>query len=341
MFICNKESTHLGKRLSTIRKNTSSATSSIAAVDVNSINVTPTTSTNKEFTSDDYSTTIVPTLSSKSDAVTSTPKQEDLVLGLLKQIIRKHNITQATLLQLVNDVNDLKTNENDDECLLQLEQYLEDEKQMNDTIQELSRIGHNGQDSVKRVMSKVLSNELASQYSWLGLKKKIFSKLLFCQTASMAITVLQVPVNQSKEGLPKHRIMKIFGGNLLLYLKSVRFLDKRTNKPITVPSIVNLIKTLEGFLYLKNIIVNSGRAKYLFPRAFNQDYLENFFASLRTHGRYNSPDVAHFTTCFKSLIVDNFISRHSPSPNCEEDLSCGTLDNLRLFLTEKGVEGTR
>ncbi|KAF5279257.1 hypothetical protein FQA39_LY18301 [Lamprigera yunnana] len=30
-------------------------------------------------------------------------------------------------------------------------------------------------------------------------------------------------------------------------LKSVRFLDKRTNKPITVPSIVNLIKTLEGF----------------------------------------------------------------------------------------------
>ncbi|KAF5283700.1 hypothetical protein FQA39_LY17248 [Lamprigera yunnana] len=145
-----------GKRLSAIRKNTSSATSSIAAVDnVNSINVTPTASTNKEFTSDDYSTTIVPTLSSTSDAVTSTPKQQDLVLGLLKQIIRKQNIIQGTLLQLVNNVNDLKTNENvkqklvavnnsifllfdssfkEDEYLLQLEQYLEDEKQMNDTV---------------------------------------------------------------------------------------------------------------------------------------------------------------------------------------------------------------
>ncbi|KAF5280108.1 hypothetical protein FQA39_LY18142 [Lamprigera yunnana] len=177
MFIFNKESTYLGKRLSAIRKNTSSATSSIAAVDdVNSINVTLTTFTNKEFTSDDYSTTIVPTLSSTSDAVISTPKQEDLVFGLLKQIIRKQNIIQAILLQLVNDVNDLKTNENveqklvavnnsifllfdfplkDDEYFLQLEQYLEDEKQLNDTIQKLSRIGgHNGQDFVKRVMFK-------------------------------------------------------------------------------------------------------------------------------------------------------------------------------------------
>ncbi|KAF5270101.1 hypothetical protein FQA39_LY08513 [Lamprigera yunnana] len=113
------ESTHLSKRPSAIRKNTSSATSSIAAVDdVNSINVKPTTSTNKEFTSDDYSTTIVPTLSSTSDAVTSTPKQEDAVLGLLKQIIRKQNIIQAILLQLVNGVNDLKTNQNVEQKLV-------------------------------------------------------------------------------------------------------------------------------------------------------------------------------------------------------------------------------
>ncbi|KAF5277552.1 hypothetical protein FQA39_LY18464 [Lamprigera yunnana] len=52
----------------------------------------------------------------------------------------------------------------DDENLLQLDQYLENEKQMNDTIQGLSRIGGlNGQDFVKRVTSMVLSNELASQ----------------------------------------------------------------------------------------------------------------------------------------------------------------------------------
>ncbi|KAF5294423.1 hypothetical protein FQA39_LY13408 [Lamprigera yunnana] len=66
-----------------------------------------------QLITDDYSTTVVPTLSSTSDAVTSTPKQEDLVLG-----IRKQNIIQATLLQLVNDVNDLKTNENVEQKLV-------------------------------------------------------------------------------------------------------------------------------------------------------------------------------------------------------------------------------
>ncbi|KAF5286401.1 hypothetical protein FQA39_LY16321 [Lamprigera yunnana] len=89
---------------------------------------------------------------SSTSAVTLKPKQDDLVLGLFKQIIRKQNKIQATLLQLVNDVNDLKTKENveqklvafnnsifllfdfplkDVENLLQLEQYLENEKQMN------------------------------------------------------------------------------------------------------------------------------------------------------------------------------------------------------------------
>ncbi|KAF5282388.1 hypothetical protein FQA39_LY17585 [Lamprigera yunnana] len=128
---------------------------------------------------------------SSTSAVTPTPKQDDLVLGLLKQMIREQNIIQGTLLQLVNNVNYLKTMENvkqmliavnnsifpvfdipleDDENLLQLEQYLENEKQTNDTIQELSRIRglNNGQDFVKRVTSMVLSNELAGQYSWLG-----------------------------------------------------------------------------------------------------------------------------------------------------------------------------
>ncbi|KAF5284495.1 hypothetical protein FQA39_LY17030 [Lamprigera yunnana] len=49
---------------------------------------------------------------SSTSALTPTPKQDDLVLGLLKQIIRKQNIIQATLLQLVNNVNYLKTKEN-------------------------------------------------------------------------------------------------------------------------------------------------------------------------------------------------------------------------------------
>ncbi|KAF5306486.1 hypothetical protein FQA39_LY08892 [Lamprigera yunnana] len=50
---------------------------------------------------------------------------------------------------------------------------------MNDTIQGLwRRGGHNGQDFVKWVMSKILFNELASQYSWLGLKKGDIFKII-------------------------------------------------------------------------------------------------------------------------------------------------------------------
>ncbi|KAF5279826.1 hypothetical protein FQA39_LY18219 [Lamprigera yunnana] len=80
---------HLGKWLFAIT-NTSSATSLFADVDdVNSMNDTPTTSTRKEFTSDDYSTTtIVPILSSTS-AVTPTPKQDDLGLALQKDAAAK------------------------------------------------------------------------------------------------------------------------------------------------------------------------------------------------------------------------------------------------------------
>ncbi|KAF5286861.1 hypothetical protein FQA39_LY00394 [Lamprigera yunnana] len=148
---------------------------------------------------------------SSTFAVASTPKQNDLVLGLLKQIIIKQNIIQAALLQLVNNVNYLKTKENvkqklaavinsifpvfniplkDDENLLQLEQYLENGKQTNDTVfivygylysillltnfLDLRIINYQesedsmDRDFIKRVTAMVLLNELASQYSWLG-----------------------------------------------------------------------------------------------------------------------------------------------------------------------------
>ncbi|KAF5293026.1 hypothetical protein FQA39_LY13795 [Lamprigera yunnana] len=108
-----------------------------------------------------------------TDEVEVEVEKNELPQRLLKQIIRKQNIIEATLLQLVNNVNYLKTKENvkqklvadsnlifpvfdihlkDDENLLQLEQYLENEEQTNDTIQGLSRIGGlNREDFVKRV----------------------------------------------------------------------------------------------------------------------------------------------------------------------------------------------
>lgn len=44
------------------------------------------------------------------------------------------------------------------------------------------------------------------------------------------------------------------------------------------------------------------------------------------------PSVADFQNSFKSLLLNNLISRHSPYSNCEEDFSVGALDNLRSFL---------
>lgn len=68
-------------------------------------------------------------------------------------------------------------------------------------------------------------------------------------------------------------------------IQSMQFFDARTKKLSKVPSIINLIKTLKGFIYLKRTLLS--KMQYFLPRAFNQDCLENFFASLRGHGRRN------------------------------------------------------
>jgi hypothetical protein len=109
-------------------------------------------------------------------------------------------------------------------------------------------------------------------------------------------------------------------------------------KFVKIPSIVNLIKTLRGFIALKQKLL--GRVQYLLPRGINQDCLENFFSSIRVHGRHNrSPDVATFTTSFKTLSVNNFFARHSPGANCEQDDSHGALDTLRCFVTGEEIAG--
>ncbi|KAF5276947.1 hypothetical protein FQR65_LT16127 [Abscondita terminalis] len=56
--------------------------------------------------------------------------------------------------------------------LKEFEQYLEDANDFAKAVDELSRIGGaNAYDFTKRTMSKLLSNKLACEFSWLGLKK--------------------------------------------------------------------------------------------------------------------------------------------------------------------------
>lgn len=72
----------------------------------------------------------------------------------------------------------------------------------------------------------------------------------------------------------------------------------------------------------------------MLTRHFNQDPVENFFSSIRSHGLHNTnPSCCMFISAYKSLVVNNLVSSHSVASNCEEDESDGCLSMLRSFLT--------
>lgn len=104
------------------------------------------------------------------------------------------------------------------------------------------------------------------------------------------------------------------------------------------PTIKNWISTLHGFIYIWKKLKEVG-FQYLLPRNLNQDPLENFFGCVRSHGVRNvNPSCDSFISSFKSLIINNFMSAHSPASNCEKDESEGALDSLKEFLMRE-MEG--
>lgn len=104
---------------------------------------------------------------------------------------------------------------------------------------------------------------------------------------------------------------------------------------ISMPFLKNLIFTLKGFIYLNHKLLNQ-KNMYIRMRQLNQDCLEHFFGSIRSSAvRYTNPSANHFIKSFKILIINNFLSTHSPSSNCENDKSSGALNNLKEFLIDK------
>lgn len=64
----------------------------------------------------------------------------------------------------------------------------------------------------------------------------------------------------------------------------------------------------------------------LLLRNFNQDSLENMFGALRALGyRNNNPNCMMFASAYKTLLLNNLMSSHSPRSNCEEDLGTTSL----------------
>lgn len=69
---------------------------------------------------------------------------------------------------------------------------------------------------------------------------------------------------------------------------------------------------------------------------FNQDPIENFFGSIRSHGVQNiKPTPVNFISSFKALLINNFTSNHSVGSNCKNNDCDGALDNLKNFLFDE------
>lgn len=100
--------------------------------------------------------------------------------------------------------------------------------------------------------------------------------------------------------------------------ESMKFI-KSNGTLFVPPSVKNWILTLKGLRYLWLKLSKDG-FKFLSVRNLNQDSLENFFGGLRSHGARNVNPTCHsFTNSFKSLLINNFLSPHSPGANCEVD----------------------
>ncbi|CAH0726312.1 unnamed protein product, partial [Brenthis ino] len=109
-------------------------------------------------------------------------------------------------------------------------------------------------------------------------------------------------------------------------LRSMKFISGKGNAG-TVPSITNWLRTVENIELLRDTLFNKN-IKSIWARHLNQDPLENFFGSIRSHGvRNTSPTCAAFEAAFASLLVNNLSRNYSKGSNCEDD----TCQNFKCF----------
>lgn len=102
-------------------------------------------------------------------------------------------------------------------------------------------------------------------------------------------------------------------------LKSVKFVSA-TGSAGTVPSINNWLHTVKNMELLRDKLFNEHNMKSLWCRHSNQDPLEFFFGSIRSHGLRNaSPTCAAFEAAFASLLINNLSSNYAVGSNCEDD----------------------
>lgn len=158
---------------------------------------------------------------------------------------------------------------------------------------------------------------------------------------SLNVSTLNIPDGKIFKGAvkynsPHHELWK----ESKKVLKTVKFIQKRVsgNKirliTATVPSITNLIRTIEGVEAIWQVLFKKFGLDAMLTRNFNQDPVENFFGNIRSYGaRNNAPNTICFEGAFKALLLNNYSSPHSRRANCEEDGN-ECLQNLDFFLRE-------
>ncbi|CAB3253325.1 unnamed protein product [Arctia plantaginis] len=119
-------------------------------------------------------------------------------------------------------------------------------------------------------------------------------------------------------------------------LKTMKFVT--SNGYTVVPSITNWLQSIENIEYLVQKIFTQYDLASLWMRHFNQDPLENFFGSIRSHGYRNiTPSCAGFEAAFSSLLINNLSANHSPGSNCEQD-SCTVFQSINNIFFEKSED---
>lgn len=94
------------------------------------------------------------------------------------------------------------------------------------------------------------------------------------------------------------------------------------------------LKTIYQYLQTKGI-------KSILPRNLNQDSLENFFGSSRNIGCRNvNPSCHAFASSYKTLLLNNLMSIHSPGNNCEEDFATSCLSSYHEIFINSNTENS-
>lgn len=141
-----------------------------------------------------------------------------------------------------------------------------------------------------------------------------------------------------KKNSPHHQLWR----ESIQVFDSMYFVNPVTKeKSVQPPTIKNWIKTIKGIFCLLEIflsihilncffnfigvqdivkIMGDHKVNSLLMRNFNQDSLENFFGALRALGyRNNNPNCLNFVSSYRTLLLNNLMSSHSPGVNCEDD----------------------